>query len=154
MATATISKSDAIRKIVGHNPKAPLKEIQAALKEQGLKVSDALINKVKYSKQTSKVRRGRRRKSVSRADAIRQAWGDLGQHSRPRDVVAHLDAQGIKVSSAHVISLRSNSVPSKKSAAAVVSLDDLVAAKAFAGKFGSIEAAKKTLDSLAHLLNN
>jgi arginine repressor len=47
-AGASISRSDAIRDYLRQNPDAAQKEIKAALRKQGLKVSSGLIGSVKF----------------------------------------------------------------------------------------------------------
>lgn len=149
MAKATASKSDAIREIIKKQPSATVKEIHDALKKEGVKASVALVNKVKYARNGAKRRKGRR--SVSKAEAIRQVWGQLGKHARPRDVIARLAKRGVKVSSAHVSTLRhknSRVVPAEH----VVSLEHLLAAKNLVTQVGSIDKAQAALVSLAKIM--
>ena len=47
---AAANKSTAIREILAAKPKANVKEVQAELQKRGIKASDALVNKIKYSK--------------------------------------------------------------------------------------------------------
>jgi hypothetical protein len=149
MAKATASKSDAIREIIKKQPSANVKEIQEALKKEGVKASDALVNKVKYARAGAKRRNGR--KSANKAEAIRQAWGELGKQARPRDVIAHLGGRGVKVSSAQVSTLRHKN-GHVASAQHAVSLEHLLAAKNFAARIGSIDSAREALASLAKLM--
>src|SRR5262249_30476771 len=87
-ATAVVNKSDAIRGILKQRPQATMKEIQSALKERGIKASDALVNKIKYGRKSSgnkKTTAGRSQRAMaSKADAIRNAWNELGAGARPR----------------------------------------------------------------------
>ena len=129
-SAATGSRSDAIRDYLKAHPQAAQKEIAAALSAQGVTVSAALINKIKYGKTSS----GRKRKAgrvagsrngaggtsngsggasngmagTSKAQAIRDAFASLGRRTRPRDVIAHLREQGTVVSAAQVSALRQN----------------------------------------------
>ncbi len=152
MAVKTLSKSDAIRKILAKHSSASVKEIGAALKEQGVKASTALINKIKYGQgRTKKGHRGR--KGVSKAEAIRQAWSELGAHARPRDVIESLAKKGVRVSSAQVSLLRtSNGKPRKLAAAHSLSIEHLLAAKILVGKVGSIKLARQAVANLAKLV--
>ena len=61
-STGTPSKSDAVREYLSSHATAPVKEIGKALAEQGVDVSIALINKIKYSDRKST----RHRKHVGR----------------------------------------------------------------------------------------
>ena len=56
-----VNKSQAIRDYLAANPQATPNEIVAALKQQGIKVSQGLVSNVKYSKPRAggKKRRGR-----------------------------------------------------------------------------------------------
>ena len=151
MTVATASKSDAIRAIIKKQPSANLKTIQEALKKEGVKASDALVSKIKYGRNGAK--RGKRRGRGKKADAIRQAWGELGKKARPRDVIALLSERGVKVSSAHVSILRKQNGHAARSAHAV-SLDNLLAAKNLVDEVGSIAVAKEAIDSLAKLVQD
>ncbi len=155
---AVANKSTAIREILAEQPTANVKEVQAALAKRGIKASDALVNKIKYSKGRSggKKRRGGKRKggSLSKAEAIRSTFAHLGETSRARDVIAHLKKSGMKVSSAQVSTLRKRMFGNGHAAAASgsLSLDDLLAAKQLAERVGSIEAAQRALASLSRLV--
>ena len=149
MAVATASKSDAIRAIIKKQPSANLKTIQEALKKEGVKASGALVSKVKYGRNGAK--RGKRRGRGKKADAIRQAWGELGKKARPRDVISLLSERGVKVSSAQVSVLRNKNGHSTRPQHAV-SMEHLFASKLLVEKVGSIGAAKEALESLAKLL--
>jgi len=154
------SKSDAIRAVIAANPNATLKEIKAKLQARGVKASDALVNKIKYDrkrsggKATRKVRS--RGKGVSKADAIRNMFTEMGLDARPRDVIAALKARGIVVTSAQVSTLRSklskNGSPAG-TAVGEVSLAHLLAAKQLAARLGGIANARQALDSLAKLVD-
>jgi hypothetical protein len=73
-----------------------------------------------------------------------------------RDVIATLRKRGMKVSSAQVSLLRKSAREGSGShgmvASGAVSLDQLVAAKQFVERTGSIEAARQALVSLSLLL--
>ena len=137
MTRATTTKSDSIRQFMAKQPKASAKEIHAGLADKGIQVSMALVTKLKYSK--------RRRKQGNKAEAIRQAWGEMGADARPRDVIATLADRGIKVTSAQVSTLRNGKTRE-------ASFEHLLAARALANQLGSLEAAKSALDSLARLM--
>ena len=169
---ATVSKSDAVREYLSSHATAPVKEIAAALSEQGVEVSVALINKIKYSDRKSLPRgkRGGRRgrasaveaKGTSKAQAIRDALAHLGRRSRPRDVIAHLKAGGVIVSPAQVSAVRkvfrqhggfkrSGAGPvGKANGDSGISIEHLIAAKRLADQVG-LEAARKALEFLVKL---
>lgn len=158
--TAAGSKSDAIRAVIAAQPNASLKEIKARLRARNVKASDALVNKIKYSRKPSgrkkKAARGRNNHAGgSKADAIRNMFDEMGRDARPRDVIAALKGRGIVVTSAQVSMLRrklpGNGARRSKTAGGV-SLDQLLAAKHLAERLGGIENARQALDSLARLL--
>jgi hypothetical protein len=170
------SKSDVVREYLSSHATAPVKEIATALSEQGVDVSIALINKIKYSDRKSPGHRkhsGRRRaraglvraaeaKGTSKAQAIRDALTHLGRRSRPRDVIAHLKEGGVIVSPAQVSAVRKvfrQQGGLKRSVAAStakangdggISIEHLIAAKRLADQVG-LEAAKKALEFLVKL---
>jgi hypothetical protein len=108
-----------------------------------------------------KVARGRSRGGVNKAQAIRDEFGVQGNDARPKDVIAALDAKGIKVASAQVSSIKAKLLgaggkkrgrPAKgASNNGNVSLASLLAAKQLANKMGGVEAAKRALDVLVRL---
>jgi hypothetical protein len=151
------NKSDVIRDIIKHQPQSTVKEIQAVLKERGVKASDALVNKVKYARKGPKGSAKRSGKqpgtSTSKAEAIRAAWGDLGLTARPRDVIATLKQRGVSVSSAQVSMLRKSLHGNGHATVSTVPFDHLVAAKHFAERIGGIEAARAALANLAKLVD-
>jgi hypothetical protein len=153
-----------------------VKEVAAALSEQGVEVSIALINKIKYSDRKSTGRRkrggrGRARaglvraveaKGTSKAQAIRDALTHLGRRSRPRDVIAHLKEGGVLVSPAQVSAVRkvfrkhgglkrsATASTAKANGDGGISIEHLIAAKRLADQVG-LEAAKKALEFLVKL---
>jgi hypothetical protein len=82
--------------------------------------------------------------------------GRMGHSARPRDVIAALKKQGVKVTSAQVSTLRrkssANGAHRRGDAAGVVSLAHLLAAKQLAERLGGIPVARQALDSLARLI--
>ena len=180
-STATPSRSDAVRAYLKAHPDASQKDIAAGLSAQGVQASVSLINKIKYGK--PKVKRGRKAKAgrpsahrngkpaarkagaskagTSKAQAIRDAFATLGRSTRPRDIIAHLDAQGVKVSAAQVSVLRKTKAKRKPAKAGSatrqatagaleLSLEHLIAAKKLTDQVG-LQAARKALDILARL---
>jgi hypothetical protein len=158
-STRTGSKSDAIRAVIAANPNAALKVIKAKLQARGVKASDALVNKIKYDRKRAGAKATRKSrknsKGVSKADAIRNMFGEMGLEARPRDIIAALKARGVAVTSAQVSTLRSKM---SKDGSAVgptvgeVSLAHLKAAKQLAARLGGIASARQALDSLAELV--
>jgi hypothetical protein len=158
-STKTVSKSDVIRKILKRHSEATVAEVRTVLKRRGLKASDALINKIKYGRRetdTNKkpVARSAGNAQVSKADAIRNAWSELGHHARPRDVISVLAQRGVSVSSAQVSTLRKSPRRHGRGSAEAtsVSLDHLLAAKTLVDRLGSIDVARTALANLARLV--
>jgi hypothetical protein len=168
----TVSKSDAVREYLSSHATAPVKEIATALSEQGVEVSVALINKIKYSdrKTSHRRKRGGRRamasaagsKGTSKAQAIRDALTHLGRRSRPRDVIAHLKAGGVVVSPAQVSAVRkvfrkhggfkrsAGGSAARTNGDGGIAIEHLIAAKRLADQVG-LEAARRALEFLVKL---
>jgi hypothetical protein len=170
---ATLSKSDAVREYLASNRGTPVKQVAAALAEQGIEVSLALVNKIKYGDHKSLGRgkvhrrpgkspvRRPESKEASKAQAIREALVQLGRRTRPRDVVAHLKDGGVIVSAAQVSAIRNHqrkgppratvaALAGKHSANGRIVVEHLMAAKRLADQLG-LDAAKKALEVLARL---
>jgi len=167
-----LNKSDVVREYLSSHATTPVKEIATALSEQGVEVSIALINKIKYSDRKSSVHRkrgGRRKmahsagaKGTSKAQAIRDALSHLGRRARPRDVIAHLKDGGVIVSPAQVSAVRKvfrkhgglkRSVVGsavKSNGDGGISVEHLIAAKRLADQVG-LAAAKRALEFLVKL---
>lgn len=157
---ASTSKSDSIRAVLAAKPNATVKEIKAELDARGVAASIALINKLKYDrKRGTKDKKPRRtRGGVSKADAIRAKFDQLGYDARPRDVIAALKSEGVKVTSAQVSMLRAklstNGKATKSPASASsVPFEHLVAAKQLADRLGGINRARAALESFAKLVS-
>jgi hypothetical protein len=150
---ATVSKSDAIREVLAARPKASVKDVQASLGQKGIKASDALVNKIKYRRKSSKrPRRGEKNgSSASKADAIRGMFEKMGRNARPRDIIAALKARGVVVTSAQVSTLR-RKAPRAGAFAGSVPYEHLLAAKALAERLGGIEKARQALNDFAKLV--
>jgi hypothetical protein len=168
----TVSKSDAVRAYLSSHATAPVKEVGKALSEQGVDVSIALINKIKYSdhKSLHRGKRGGRRRlsssagaqGTSKAQAIRDAISHLGRRTRPRDVIAHLKEGGVTVSPAQVSAVRKGfrtngrlkrsvaAAPGKRHAQGGISVEHLIAAKRLVDQVG-LDAARTALEFLVKL---
>jgi hypothetical protein len=158
---ASSSKSDSVRELLAAKPNAKVKEIKAELDARGISVSIALINKLKYDhKRGAKGKKPpRNRGGVSKADAIRAKFEELGLDSRPRDVIAALKADGLTVTSAQVSMLRAqlstNGKPAKQViSASSVPFEHLVAAKRLADQLGGVHKARAALEGFAKLISN
>jgi arginine repressor len=147
------------------------RDIIAALKEKGVTVSSALVSKTlkragfhRKSRSGKAAATARSANEVSKAQRIRDIAKTLGKKVRPRDVIAELAKEGVKVSSAQVsMTLRSAGYKrrrrGKRSAAAAahpavgngLNLDALIAAKALIAKVGSVETAEEALRVLKKL---
>lgn len=150
------NKSSAIRQILAAQPKATTAEIKSKLDEQGVAASVALINKLKYGRATGAAGKSRAsKKGVSKAAAIREKFEQLGYDARPRDVIAALKSEGVKVTSAQVSMLRAkqaNNGKVRSQAVSAVSYEHLVAAKRLAEQLGGVEKARRALESYAQLV--
>lgn len=163
MAKANTNKSAQIRDALKANPDKSGAEIA---KELG--VSTALVYKVKaLSARKSRRGAGKKPRSAqsSKAQMIRDAAKELGKKVRPRDVVAKLAEQGVKVSSPQVsVTLRAAGYRRKrrgKRAAAGtatsaapssgLNVEALIAAKALISKVGSVQAAEQAIAVLKKL---
>lgn len=62
------NKSEQIRRYIGQNPSAGPKQIREDLARQGIDVSAALVNRIKYGGGRKKKRRGRRAKVAEAAN--------------------------------------------------------------------------------------
>ncbi|MEX0716741.1 MAG: hypothetical protein WD066_09145 [Planctomycetaceae bacterium] len=104
-----VNKSQAIRDYVGSHPNAKGKEIITGLREQGIAVSEGLVNNVKFRMQSGgqPKKAGRPKKSVKKTRAGRgginksQAIRDyLGENrgATPTEIRDGLQRQGIEVS--------------------------------------------------------
>jgi hypothetical protein len=152
-----VSKSDAIREVLAAQPKAGVKDVKSKLEAKGIKVSDALINKIKYARKPAGRGKASRGKSgMSKADAIRGMFEKLGSDARPRDVIAALKQQGVTVTSAQVSMLRGKAPKNgaiRVQAGTAVSYEHLVAAKQLADRLGGVDKARQALESFARLLH-
>jgi arginine repressor len=157
------------------------RDIIAALKEKGVTVSSALVSKTllragfhrkSRGGKTAVAKKGAGKKAtatngaseVSKAQRIRDVAKALGKSVRPRDVVAKLAEQGVRVSSPQVsVTLRAAGYRrkrrGKKTAAAAahpatgngLNVEALIAANAFISKVGSVETAEEALRVLKKL---
>jgi hypothetical protein len=93
------------------------------------------------------------KRTVNKAEKIREAFEKLGHDARPKDVIATLAAKKIKVAPAQVSNLKAKLAVKRKGkkAAAGLSLDSLLAAKKLVDTLG-IERAKEAIDALAKLV--
>jgi hypothetical protein len=120
-----------------------------------------LINKLKYTRKPGSAAKTSRSGGASKADAIRMKFDQMGRDARPRDVIAALLSEGVKVTSAQVSMLRSR-LPKNGSAAngsprgkatSAVSFEHLLAAKQLAERLGGIDNARQALESFARLVS-
>jgi hypothetical protein len=156
--------------------------VVAALGEQGIEVKTQLVSNVKNRMQQGSTRPWKAKRSEAgvvenrrtqvkpergaKAQAIRDALIAQGLDARPKDVIAALAAQGIKVTSGQVVTIRKSmggkGRKRRKSHAgrpavvaeangATLNVDHLVAAKKLAEQVGGIDVARKALDALNRL---
>ena len=158
-APAKTSKSDAIRAVLAARPNAGGKEIRSALDAKGIKASDALINKIKYTRKPGGRKAAPRKNGGSKAAAIRAKFEQLGSEARPRDVIAALKDEGVQVTSAQVSMLRGKlsggggSRGKRSQAGIAVPYEHLVAAKQLADRLGGVDQARRALESFAGLVS-
>ena len=173
MATAEISKSQAIRDYYKANKRAKPSEVVAALTEQNVSVSPQQVSNVRAA---LKMKRSRRRtqntatatNGVSKAQAIRDTYDVVGLAVRPKEVVDVLAGRGITVSSAQVIGIRSKlqekrTIRRRKlklkrrktgraaSKADSISLSTLIATRDAVQKLGGVDAVREALSALEKL---
>ncbi len=143
------------------NPNARAKAIKEELDARKVDVSLALINKlISERKRGGAAKKPRRSRSgVSKADAVRTKFNQLGLDARPRDVIAALKAEGVKVTSAQVSMLRAKLIQNGNGTtvsvtASSVPFEHLVAAKQLAERLGGVERARAALESFAQLVSS
>ncbi len=166
------SKAEQIRQTAtALGPSARVRDVVAALKEQGVSVSSPQVSKTLKAAGIKLKRRGRRGAAVAgaetaggtKAERIRQAAQRMKKPIRPRDIIAELASEGLTVSSAQVSAVlreagyrrrrrRLTREPSGRSAASNgLSLDALIAAKALIDKVGSVEVAEEAIRAMKKL---
>jgi hypothetical protein len=168
-----VTGSESIRQYIAKNPTAGPNAIELGLKSQGVTVSKALVNAVKYGKgrDAGKKRRSRvpvvriaaRMKRGEKTQAVRDYLAEHPEANR-RAVVEGLKAKGIKVKFTLVSSLmykqaskpgrrRAPSVQAaaRKTATAGVSIEQLIEVKRFADSFGGADQVRQALDTLEQL---
>lgn len=181
MARAKVIKgttqSDIVRGYLKANPSATVQQIMDDLKSHG--ISKATAQKIKYrdgrrSRRTA--RNGAARTNAApampageerKADSIRRVAGGMTGRIRPRDVIAALGEEGIKVGFAQVGQVLRNMRKSRRQSArgtaggrntraahtgTTISLEALFAAKKLADQLGGIQAAKQAVDALAKIV--
>jgi 23S rRNA pseudoU1915 N3-methylase RlmH len=174
-----VNKAELIRQTARSMPK-PVRprDIIAILKAKGVTVTSPQVSKT--LKQAGFKRKGRRRKSaaangagdVSKAERIRQLAKAMGKSVRPRDIVATMAKEGVKVASAQVSTVLAaagyrrkgrkgrkgrrraatagtNSIA--RSAGQSLDIEALVAAKALVAKVGGLDRAEAALSVLKKL---
>jgi arginine repressor len=177
--TGQVNKAELIRQTARSMPK-PVRprDIIAALKDKGVTVTSPQVSKT--LKQAGFKRKGRRRKAaaangagdVSKAERIRQLAKAMGKSVRPRDIVATMANEGVKVASAQVSTVLaaagyrrkgrkghrgrrratiagSNSIA--RSAGQALDIEALVAAKALVAKVGGLDRAEAAISVLKKL---
>jgi arginine repressor len=169
IADGQFTKAELIRKtakVMGKTVRP--REIIAALKEQGVTVSSALVSKTLKRAGFHRKSRGKKAATASagepsKAQRIRDVAKALGRKVRPRDVIAALAKEGVKVSSAQVsMTLRSagyrrrgRKAGGTRAAAPAagngLNVEALIAAKALIAKVGSVERAEGALKVLKKL---
>jgi arginine repressor len=148
------------------------RDIIAALKEQGVTVTSPQVSKTLKAAGFHRRTRGKKAATAvnsagepSKAQRIRDVAKTLGKKVRPRDVIAELAKEGVKVSSAQVsMTLRSAGYTrrrrGKKAAASTaaapafgngLNVEALLAAKALIAKVGGIENAQAAISALKKL---
>ena len=110
--------------------------------------------------------RGRKKGTVNKSQAIRDAISQLGGKPRPRDVIAAVAAKGIDVSPALVTNViargqrrgrrgrpaRQTVARNGHTASGTVTVAALIEAKRLVDHVGSVDVAKEALNALAKLI--
>jgi arginine repressor len=172
--SGSTSKAELIRQTAkAMGASARVRDVVAALKEQGVSVSSPQVSKTLKSAGIKLKRRGRRRAAASggaeaaggtKAERIRQVAQTMKKPIRPRDIIAELASEGLAVSSAQVSAVlheagyrrrrrRRLTVESAGRSAASngVNLEALIAAKALIDKVGSVEVAEEAIRAMKKL---
>jgi hypothetical protein len=110
-------------------------------------------------------RRGRSNDGINRSELIRQKKATLGRGARPRDIIASLAEDGVKVSRALVTNVlkrrgtgkkrgrkRARVVARRSASREAISMTGLLTAKRMVDEMGSVADAKKALDAFARLI--
>jgi len=148
------------------------RDIIATLKEQGVTVTSPQVSKTLKAAGFHRKTRGKKAAAAkngagetSKAQRIRDVAKTLGKKVRPRDVIAELAREGVKVSSAQVsMTLRSAGYKRRRrgkkavettaaahSSANGLNVEALIAAKALVAKVGSVAVAEEALKVLKKL---
>ena len=182
MATKTKKglKTAAVRDYQNENPNASASEVVAALKKQGIKISQATVYNVRSNSKKSPAKPERKPEAATAANngavehggksqIVRAAVRELGRKTPTKEIIDHLAAKGIGVSVALVAKVKSRMKPGRKSrpattvevpvapaAAAAPTSDNaffehLLAAKQLADQFGGTDSLRRTLDVLDKL---
>jgi arginine repressor len=168
-----VNKAELIRKTAKTMGKTVRpRDIIATLKEQGVTVTSPQVSKTLKAAGFHRKSRGKKAAAatngageMSKAQRIRDVAKTLGKKVRPRDVIAELAKEGVKVSSAQVsMTLRSAGYRrrrrGKKAAGTTaaapafgngLNVEALIAAKALIAKVGSVEAVEEALKVLKKL---
>ena len=169
------TKTQAVKSYLSENPKTPVKDVVAALKSQGIGVSEGLVKQVLYAKGGKK--KGGRKKRV-RANAAAgvglergamtravKEYLDANSKASPKKVAAALAERGIIVSVGLVSNIKYSKRHKKRGAKRVVtaaratsratgsalSAADLIEAKKLVDQLGGVAQARKALETLEQL---
>src|SRR5687768_840143 len=118
-------KTAAVRDYQSKNPNATATEIVAALKEQGIEVSPAIVYNLRSTANKSGAKRGRKPASTSassngaaeqggKSKAVRDAVRELGRKTPTKEIIEHLSRKGVNVSVALVSNVKSRMKPGRK----------------------------------------
>lgn len=168
-------KSAAVREYQSKNPDASAPEVVAALKEQGITISQAMVYNIRSTAKKSPAKPGRKPASAvtssngaadfgGKSKAVRTAVRELGRKTPTKEIIDHLAGKGIEVSVALVAKVKSRMRPGRKgrrdkATAAVpvarangqITYDHLLAVKKMADELGGTESLRRTLDVLDKL---
>ena len=116
-----------------------------------------MAQKTTTKKPSNKKKPAKQSGTVNKAQAIRDAAGELGKKARPRDIIAALAAKGITVTSPQVsMTLKAAGLrkgrrkkkvvaASKNGKSAALNIEDLIKVKELAVQLGGIERLKETI---------
>lgn len=167
-------KTAAVRDYQSKHPNASASDVVAALKEQGINISQAMVYNIRSNSKKSPAKPGRKPASAAvssngavehggKSQAVRAAVRELGRKTPTKEIIDHLAGKGIEVSVALVAKVKSRMKPGRKSRPATTAVapaarsndqttfDHLLAAKELADQLGGTDSLRRTLDILDKL---
>ncbi len=155
------AKSKAIRDFLQSKPEAGPKEIIETLKGQGIKVTAALVSRIKYGKpgKGATGKRGRRKGNLS--EQIR-SYLSQNPTAKPKEIQEALAKQGLKVAPGLISNLKhrfekegtgshGKAKPRAAGSASNVTVENLLQVRELANSVGGLDQLRKAAEMLAQL---